>query len=327
MTPDFAAHYFALAINSGNASVLESILYPTVTFKSSFDNTEINGRSHVIAHLQSMLEAYNDSSTYLSSQLASIDLTRPCAMLKKGEQALPLALVFFKCEGESVLQVELVSPDVNGKVWPAGIQPSSLDEIPENILPSVKSPLLRFFQGTGREDKNRLLWECQQNLLSKADEHMNMMPWVFPLPDAAPGYRANLSGPDLAAFRGTLSLAMALQKNVLFYLEYLGLHLGFEDGLPIIELDESLSPESRFWLSPESQHHAVLTRVLQMLKLVRQMDTGLVLQDALMKMAETWPQAFSRNTLENWERVKFAGTISRQEKSEAVRMPAVVKAG
>jgi hypothetical protein len=132
------------------------------------------------------------------------------------------------------------------------------------------SPILRFYAGTGTDNRGRTLALIQGWDNDRLEQVHDYIQWLFPLPEAS---AFNWSAPvltaeDIAVFRASDPLRQALLASFRRLLEFYGFVLEESGAAPVVSVSADHAGRAALWVTRGNHNFLRITRILRSLHLL-----------------------------------------------------------
>ncbi len=172
----------------------------------------------------------------------------------------------------------------------------------------IENPLLAFYCGRGRDDRERLLEDILAFSFDELERTHDYIQWLFPLFERS---GANPGAPVLdeataAAFRSDRALRQQVERSLQLMLRFYGLEVTTARGAERIDRSDRFDERKRTWLTPGNHNFLRLTRILTFLSILRTDELSRALLECLERIAAEFPEIVSEDTLKYWKRAVVA---------------------
>lgn len=131
------------------------------------------------------------------------------------------------------------------------------------------SPLIAFYEGSGRDHRGRSLADILQFDDAHLEQVHDYIQWLFPLPEYSAFSRSAplLSDADIEAFRHRTDLRERVEDVLERMLDFYGFERDDDEKGPIINKARDFVAHSHVWLTPRNHNYLRITRILKFLML------------------------------------------------------------
>lgn len=137
ITPDQAAHAYAMALNTLDTTPLEPLLADDFHYASQWVFEEITSKADYLRYLRGKFHTLRDGRNPVFAELGHVDAygeDQPCVVLAQGSRTELVAIALFKVAGDRITRIDLCAVPPPDSARRRGIYPGlkSRNRPPEN---------------------------------------------------------------------------------------------------------------------------------------------------------------------------------------------------